>query len=69
MKQIKWSKDFRIGPLVGCVWNYGGWFRLYGHGLHIRLASALPTLATERYGYAKAWYLAGLRFMRLRPRP
>ena len=47
--------------LSGMVWKWGFWFRIYGRGLHVKLAKGHEPLFSERYGYSKAWYIFGLR--------
>jgi len=50
-------------------WRWGFWFRIRGYGLHVSLAKGHQPLFSERYGYTKAWYVAGLRIATLlRPR-
>ena len=42
-------------------WKWGFWFRLFGYGLHVKLAKGHQPLFSERYGYRKVWYIMGLR--------
>jgi hypothetical protein len=39
----------------------GFWFRVFGYGLHVKLAKGHVPLFSERYGYSKPLYLLGLR--------
>lgn len=48
--------------------RWGVVFRVRGYGLHIKLARGHVKLFSERYGYRKAYYLAGLRLEVLTPR-
>lgn len=48
-------------------WPHGFWFRIFGWGLHVKLARGHEPLFSERYGLRKVWYFAGLRFLFLRP--
>lgn len=50
-----------------CGWRWGFWFRVRGYGLHVKAAKGHEPLFSERYGYTKAWYFAGLRFEYLMP--
>ncbi len=50
-----------------CLRGRGFWFRVFGYGLHINLAKHHLPLFSERYGYRKAWYFAGLRVEVLKP--
>jgi hypothetical protein len=57
----------RYPLLAGMAWRRGFWFRIKGHGLHVKLAKGHEPLFSERYGYRRAWYFAGLRFEGLKP--
>jgi hypothetical protein len=45
----------------GLCWPRGFWFRIYGYGLHVKLAKGHQMLFSGRYGYRKPLYLLGLR--------
>jgi hypothetical protein len=45
-----------------CAWRTGFWFRIFGVGLHVKLAKHHVPLFSERNGFRKAYYFAGLRF-------
>ena len=49
-----------------CRWCF--WFRIFGYGLHIKLAKGHRPLFSERFGHRKAHYLLGLLVEVLRPR-
>jgi len=63
----------RYGPLCSAWFagnqheGFGGWFRIFGYGLHIRSARGYQPLFSERYGYTKPLYLFGLRIEVLKP--
>lgn len=61
-------RSFRLGPLCGMVWAKGGWFRLFGYGLHIQDARGYVRLFSERYGYRRAHYFGRVRLMFLSPK-
>ncbi|CAB5212482.1 hypothetical protein UFOVP194_20 [uncultured Caudovirales phage] len=44
------------------------YFRILGYGLHIKPSKNHVKLFSERYGYKKAYYFAGLRFEFLKPK-
>jgi hypothetical protein len=46
----------------GCVWRWGFWVRVLGFGVHVKLAKGHVPLFSERNGFRKALYFAGLRF-------
>jgi hypothetical protein len=56
-----------LGPIQFCAWSRGFWFRLFGYGIHTKIAKGHQPLFSERYGLRKAVYLFGLRFELLRP--
>lgn len=54
-------------PAVSAMfWRRGFWFRVFGWGLHVKLARGHVPLFSEHYGYRRAWYVAGLRIEVLR---
>ena len=57
--------DLRFFQFFG--WRCGFWFRVFGHGLIVTLADVYRPFS-ERHGYTKAFYFAGLRVAVLRPK-
>ena len=43
------------------AWRWGFWFRVFGVGLHVKLARGHVPLFSERYRLRKVFYFAGLR--------
>ena len=46
-----------------CFWKWGMWLTVLGYQIHIKRAKGHLPLFSERYGYQKAHYFAGLRFV------
>lgn len=57
-----------IGPFSCYGWDSGFWFRLFGYGLMVRVASKNPEMFSERYGYTKVLRVFGLYITALKPR-
>jgi hypothetical protein len=53
--------------LCAMVWRWGFVVRVFGYGLHVKRAKGYVPLFSERYGYRRAYYFAGLRLEFLRP--
>lgn len=50
------------------AWRWGFWLRPFGGcGIHVKLSKGHIPLFSERYGYKKAYYFAGLRIEFLGP--
>ncbi len=50
-----------------CFFRWGFWVRIFGYGLYVKPSRGCEPLFSERYGFRKAWYFAGLRWEILKP--